>query len=280
MTKTLFNLSAGKPAPKSAAEIFLDAAGARYERDVDGVIVVLGTLYLNDRNLTELPDLSNVIVEGSFHAENNQLTTLKGAPREVTGGYYVQNNRLTTLEGAPEEIHAAFDCRNNLLASLEHGPRRVAALFWCAGNKLTSLDGAPESVGGTLGCENNPLESLYGLPERHNGIISDLGNFAAGEEIPPLLRTSAAQREKMAEDATVLRREMPVSKPLAFRAVPSKTPLMPAPEKPLAAVRDQAPKPKKRVATRRDARRLARTKGPGPVSRWIGKKMFPYGFAS
>ena len=46
---------------------------------------------------------------------NNQLTTLEGAPKEVSGWFDCSDNQLTTLEGAPKLVSSHFYCYNNPL---------------------------------------------------------------------------------------------------------------------------------------------------------------------
>ena len=152
--------------------------------------VVKGNLYLSDRNLTELPDLSDVIIEGDFHCENNQLTSLKGAPKavggsvfcsknklislegapqEVNGDFFCRNNPLTSLKGAPQTVGRDFDCTDNYLFSLKGGPKRVGRSFWCCHINLISLEGAPQIVGENFECYGNQLTSLEGAPEEVGG---------------------------------------------------------------------------------------------------------------
>jgi len=51
--------------------------------------------------------------EGYFDCSNNQLTSLKGAPREVNGNFSCSHNKLTSLEGAPREVKRGFYCYKN-----------------------------------------------------------------------------------------------------------------------------------------------------------------------
>ncbi|MBQ9270858.1 MAG: hypothetical protein IJ218_01145 [Alphaproteobacteria bacterium] len=46
--------------------------------DLPDGFVIKGDFDLSDKGLTKLPDLSKVIVEGSFRCHNNQLTSLQG----------------------------------------------------------------------------------------------------------------------------------------------------------------------------------------------------------
>ena len=71
-----------------------------YTINLDGSIDVVDSVYLNGRNLTEIPLQFNY-VWGGFSC-NNKLTTLKGCPKRVFGQYFqCQNNQLTDLEYFP-----------------------------------------------------------------------------------------------------------------------------------------------------------------------------------
>jgi hypothetical protein len=137
--------------------------------DLPAGLVVKGDLYLNNKGLTELPDLSKVTVEGDFLCEGNELTSLKGAPQKVGGSFRGRDNELTSLTGAPQEIGGDFWCYDNQLTSLIGAPQKVGKSFVCYNNKLTTLQGAPQEVGGSFGCENNQLTSLTGAPQKVGG---------------------------------------------------------------------------------------------------------------
>ncbi|MBE6451528.1 MAG: hypothetical protein E7016_06160, partial [Alphaproteobacteria bacterium] len=104
--------------------------------DMPKGFVIKGDLDLSDKGLTELPDLSEVVVKGDFCCYNNKLTSLEGAPKEVGGVFKCNANNLTSLKGAPQRVGGRFDC-----------------LF----NQLTSLEGAPQEVGGDFDCDKNQL---------------------------------------------------------------------------------------------------------------------------
>ncbi len=131
--------------------------------------VVNGNLDLSDMDLTELPDMSTVSVTGDFYCDDNQLTSLAGAPQSVGGGFYCGNNQLTSLAGAPQSVGGGFDCCNNQLTSLQGAPQSVGGDFDCRHNQLTSLAGAPQSVGGDFDCSDNQLTSLQGAPQSVGG---------------------------------------------------------------------------------------------------------------
>ena len=126
--------------------------------------VIKGNLDLSVMDLAELPDMSSITIMGNFDCENNQLTSLTGAPKSVGGNFKCRNNQLTSLTGAPKSVRLAFDCENNQLTSLTGAPESVGH-FDCRNNQLTSLTGAPARVGGVFNCSNNQLTSLTGAPE-------------------------------------------------------------------------------------------------------------------
>ena len=80
--------------------------------------VIKGNLDLWNKGLTELPDLSEVVVKGYFNCSDNQLTSLEGAPQEVGGDFGCRENKLTSLEGAPQTVGGDFYCSDNQLTSL------------------------------------------------------------------------------------------------------------------------------------------------------------------
>ena len=134
--------------------------------DMPDGFVVKGDINLSSKNLKELPDLSKVIVKGSFHCSYNPLQSLKGAPQKVEVDFECDNCALTSLEGAPAEIKGWFDCNSNYLVTLEGGPQKVGGNFNCNGNKLTTLQGAPQVVGRHFDCSNNQLTTLEGAPQK------------------------------------------------------------------------------------------------------------------
>ena len=75
--------------------------GRKYDiRDLTEGFVIEGDLDLSNMNLTKLPDLSKVIINGNFNCANNNLASLKGAPKEVRGSFYCYNNYLSNLKGS------------------------------------------------------------------------------------------------------------------------------------------------------------------------------------
>ena len=137
--------------------------------DLPAGFVIKDDLDLDEKDLTELPDLSDVVVEGNFRCSYNHLTSLKGAPKEVSGNFYCYNNQLTTLEGAPKEVSGCFYCYNNQLTTLDGAPQKVGGDFDCSNNELTSLEDAPQKVDGSFNCSKNQLTTLDGAPKEVSG---------------------------------------------------------------------------------------------------------------
>ena len=137
-----------------------------YTINSKGEVDVNGDVILDYKNLTEFPSFIQFgTVKENFFCNNNNLTTLKGAPKKVGGGFECSYNKLTSLKGAPNEVGGYFDCSFNNLISLEGAPNVVNGYFNCSTNKLTSLKGAPRGVGGSFNCRNNKLTTLEGAPE-------------------------------------------------------------------------------------------------------------------
>jgi hypothetical protein len=83
-----------------------------YTINSDGSIDVAGDVWINNKELTELPLRFNKVT-GYFDCGGNSLTTLKGCPRWVGGFFYCDNNQLTSLEFSPEYVGGWFSCEFN-----------------------------------------------------------------------------------------------------------------------------------------------------------------------
>ncbi len=109
--------------------------------DLPDGFVIKGDLHLEKKGLTELPDLSQVTIDGNFWCNDNQLTSLEGAPRVIKG---------------------IFDCNHNNLTSLEGAPQIVGGGFCCGFNQLTSLQGITPKISGDIFCDVKAVEK-YGF---------------------------------------------------------------------------------------------------------------------
>jgi hypothetical protein len=77
------------------------------------------------------------VVGEDFICNNNQLTSLEGAPQVVGEDFICNNNQLTSLEGAPQKVGWDFICNNNQLTSLEGAPLEIGRDFYCGGNPVS-----------------------------------------------------------------------------------------------------------------------------------------------
>ena len=111
-------------------------------------------------------------MDGNFDCSGQGLTDFKVVKfGKVSGNFYCNNNQLTSLEGAPQSVSRGFNCHYNQLTTLEGAPQSVGRSFFCHSNQLTSLVGAPRKVGGDFRCEDNPvsettLKAIFALMEK------------------------------------------------------------------------------------------------------------------
>jgi len=136
-----------------------------YTINSDGLVDVRGNVELSYKKLTQLP-LKFGTVLGSFHCEDNFLTTLEGSPLEVGRNFWCHSNCLTTLEGCSKKVGRDFVCHNNQLTTLKGGPQEVGEDFWCHNNLLTTLEGSVRETGHDFYCFNNKLVTLEGGPKK------------------------------------------------------------------------------------------------------------------
>src|SRR3990167_9344013 len=145
---------------KEAIKTWLDEMGIEnYTINKNLTVDVNGSVTLSNKNLKKIP-VQFGKVGGTFYCDNNQLTSLEGAPQKVGGTFYCDNNQLTSLNGAPQKVGGTFSCHSNQLTSLEGAPQEVGGTFYCGSNQLTSLNGAPQKVGESFYCDNNKLTSI------------------------------------------------------------------------------------------------------------------------
>lgn len=236
------------PTPITEAEKALTSWNVRYSVQPDGMIIVEGDLDIMHKELTRLPDLSKVIVKGSFYCNNNALSSLLGSPARVEGGYFCNNNKLTTLEGATQNVGKNFLCHFNDLISLAGAPRIVIGDFYCGKNKLTTLHGSPDIVYGGFACYDTPLVSLEGISSQVGGLYckntkltslehiptifhevnSDLGDYVRLEDMPDHVRFSpetiarrnaeeVAAKNALIKSGTIVQSRTPVMKKIVLK---------------------------------------------------------------
>ena len=115
----------------------------------DGSYDYVGSIDWGNRRLKEIP-LKFHKVSGSFFIHENNLTSLKNAPKEVGMHFACSQNNLKTLKGCPTIVYGELDINNNQLTSLKYAPKKVGATLWCNHNKLQSLQGIPKEIDGNF----------------------------------------------------------------------------------------------------------------------------------
>ena len=154
-----------------------------YTINTRGEIDVDGDIKITYKNIKEFPSFIQFgTVKGNFDCKHNNLTSLKGVPREVKGDFDCACNDLTSLEGAPEKVGRSFDCAHNHLTSLEGAPDKIKGYFDCGSNNIEDLKGAPKVVSGYFSCNDNNLTSLKGSPKVVGGNFICRNNIAQFSE--------------------------------------------------------------------------------------------------
>jgi hypothetical protein len=94
-----------------------DTLGTVTWNHVTHAVDVSGSVHLHNKGLTRLPFQFGKIGE-DFWCSGNQLTSLKGVPKEVGRNFGCSNNWLTSLEGAPEKVGGVFGCSADYLTDV------------------------------------------------------------------------------------------------------------------------------------------------------------------
>ncbi len=143
-----------------------------WEVNSQGEVTVSGNLEFKDRSFDRFP-VQFANVKGDFDCSYCELTSLKGAPREVSGNFICYScPNLVSLGGAPTKVEGSFECMSCFkLTSLKGAPKEVGGKFNCRHcYNLTSLKGAPQEVKGDFDCSVcSSLVSLEGVPQRVGG---------------------------------------------------------------------------------------------------------------
>jgi len=100
---------------------------------------------------------------------DEQGNPVKGEDAYWEGNFFCFAAGLTSLKGAPKEVTEGFHCNNNNLTSLKHGPEKVGGCFACFGNPLINLDHAPTEIGDRIYFEDKPLTRDYVYTKKPSG---------------------------------------------------------------------------------------------------------------
>lgn len=141
---------------KKEIKAWLDSVGVQHYTIQDDLTVdVMGSVKLSEKNLHFLPIQFGSVVN-RFDVSHNHLVSLKGSAHKCAS-FLCNNNNITSLEYAPKEVGDKFDCSNNRLRSLKGCPPKVYS-FFCSSNYLTSLEGMPKKVVSFIICSENPIQ--------------------------------------------------------------------------------------------------------------------------
>ena len=121
----------------------------------------INCIYLNNCNLTELPDLSRFTNLKRLECINNKLTQLSNLPDTIEELLCYQNE-LVTIDKLPNKLKYLY-CYTNKLTSLPKLPDCLLNID-CFYNELIQLPILPNNLI-RLDCNNNKLESLPILPK-------------------------------------------------------------------------------------------------------------------
>jgi hypothetical protein len=109
--------------------------------NADGLVDVRGGFYYSGQNLSDFKGVRFGNVSEDFFCNQNNLTSLVGAPRKVEGDFWCDHNRLTSLVGAPEEVKGNFYCDKNPLQTLIGAPQKIGGRFlFSAGIKAPEFE--------------------------------------------------------------------------------------------------------------------------------------------
>jgi hypothetical protein len=108
-SKKVEEVIAPPPLPVKSEQALIDLK-ISYRKLDDGRLYVPGNLNISNKDLTALPDLTNVVVEGNFSCVKNHLTSLKGAPQMFQAcvsdfGVFVHGGIPDHLRNPPENKH-------------------------------------------------------------------------------------------------------------------------------------------------------------------------------
>ncbi len=136
-TKTKFSSSPPVIYPDQIEWLHLCTRGKWGFSPKTGLIDVDGNFDCSRQGLVDFKGVRFGVVTGYFNADNNNITSLDGSPREIWSHLYFSNNLLTSLEGGPVEVCGHLCCSNNLLTSLEGAPRWGGTKAWFSSNPVS-----------------------------------------------------------------------------------------------------------------------------------------------
>ncbi|MDO4423803.1 MAG: hypothetical protein Q4C08_03345 [Pseudomonadota bacterium] len=174
--------------------IFFTQGGKEYNlydlhnppKNKEGCFIINGNLDISHMGLTELPDLSECQIDGTFNCSHNPLSSLRGSP-DFAEDFICTNTNITDLRGIGWFVHA--DLSHNKLKSLR-GIHDMPESSWdndssidCSHNQITTLRDLPE-MPTYLNCSHNNIRTLSDMQATGFGQIDCSFNKLTRLEFP------------------------------------------------------------------------------------------------
>lgn len=152
-----------------------------YTINDDKSIDVTGNISFFSNGITELP-LNFNKVDGDFDLSFNNLTTLKGIPKEVNSLYLV-HNELTRLDYVPEIVKTHLDLSFNKLTDMKDLNRiKSIGTLNLGANKITNLYDIP-NVEHKFNCSETPVGQLYKFSDIYDIKTFNMLKIIKGNEV-------------------------------------------------------------------------------------------------
>jgi hypothetical protein len=138
----------------------------KYRLTKKKTIVGDDTIILSNMHIGEFPEFINFAhINGGFHCDNSDITSLRGCPRLVQGSFFCSKNPLksSSLVGGPQQVIGTYAASNCGLESLEGIAFKIEEALYIDSNSLHSLEFIPKEVG-DLYMTGNQIQSLKHFP--------------------------------------------------------------------------------------------------------------------
>jgi hypothetical protein len=118
----------------------------------------------NIYNYVILDDLS-INIKGDVYLNHTDLREFPIQFNEISGSFICANNQLNSLKGAPRIVGNSFDCSNNQIISLVGGPKIVGKNYDFSYNQVSTLEGLPSSIKHDLVAYENPIVNFNSISQ-------------------------------------------------------------------------------------------------------------------
>ena len=119
-----------------------------------------GTLYIRNKNISDLTGIEAFINIERLYCNNNQIETLDISNCTLLTNIDCSNNQLTSLDLSNNPLLTGILCLNNQLTTLDLSNNPRLTSISCYDNQLTTLDLSNNPQLRTISCYNNQLTAL------------------------------------------------------------------------------------------------------------------------